>query len=70
MPGFEHKEGFIGVKSVSEGKVFLKEFPAGIYPACIRHGAILCVATSEKGKIWRCRELGCDEGCYEKLNQK
>src|SRR3989338_4997337 len=72
MPGYEHRDGFIGLKSVSEGKVFLQKFSAGYYPSCQIHGAMLCVAvhSNPKGKIWRCFELGCGEGCYEPTKDK
>jgi len=64
-----------GAHSVSEGKVkegyiatdehnrifeCLNWVPT-VY--CISHGAILCVANNEKGKIWRCP--ACNEGAYE-----
>jgi len=65
MPGYEFREGFKGLQSVTEGKVFLKEFEAGVYPACHRHGAILLVGPQEDGNIWRCREVGCEEGCFQ-----
>ena len=64
MPGYQFREGFKGLKSVSEGKVFMKEFSPGMYPACYRHGAILLVDNGNDGKLWRCRELGCEEGCF------
>lgn len=32
------------------------------YPHCIRHGAMLKVS---KEGIWRCGELGCDNGCFQ-----
>lgn len=66
MPGYEFKEGFMGVKSVTEGKVFNKYFEMidNEYPACKAHGAILLIAIRQDGEIWRCRELGCEEGCF------
>lgn len=66
MPGYEFKQGFLGVKSVSEGKIFNQYFPSvdKEYPACKKHGAILLVAIRQDGEIWRCRELGCEEGCF------
>lgn len=71
MPGYEFKEGFKGVKSITESKVFLKKFEAGIYPSCYRHGAILCIAKRQDGDLWRCREIGYEEGCFiPKILQK
>lgn len=67
MPGYEFRDGFKGINSVSSGKVYLHQYNVGLYPACSKHGAILCIAVREDGKIWRCREPGCDEGCFEKL---
>lgn len=54
-----------GIDSVSSGKVLLMTFEmtgSKLYPSCERHGAILKVS---KDGIWRCGELGCDNGCYE-----
>jgi len=65
-PGYKYQPGFIGVRSVTEGKVFNQYFPLapGEYPACKIHGAILLVAKRQDGGIWRCREIGCEEGCF------
>lgn len=68
MPGYEYREGFKGLKSVTEGKIFLKWYECGLYPTCYRHGAILKIGPRQDGAIWRCREEGCDEGCFEKTN--
>lgn len=52
-----------GIDSVSSGKVYLKDHKDGLHsPYCIRHGAMLKV--SPHG-IWRCGELGCDNGCFQ-----
>ena len=64
MPGYEFREGFKGLQSITDKKVFLTAYECGTYPACYRHGAILCIAVREDGKLWRCRELGCEEGCF------
>jgi hypothetical protein len=42
------------------GQVGLAEFPAGTYPACSRHGALICV--SRRDGIWRCLTMECNIG--------
>lgn len=64
MPGYKFQEGFKGNSSVSENKVFLRENEYGTYPSCYRHGHISCIAIRQDGKLYRCRELNCDEGCF------
>lgn len=39
----------------------LQTFPAGTYPSCSRHGAMLKV--SIETDWWRCAEPGCNIGC-------
>lgn len=56
-----------GQRSVSNGKVIVKfyEHFNDNYPECVQHGAMNKV--SESG-IWRCCELGCNVGAYERKN--
>lgn len=61
-----------GANSVSEGKVFFGKLDnqssyAVESPQCKKHGALLCVAKTESGKIWRCEV--CNEGCYTKTQE-
>jgi hypothetical protein len=39
-------------------------FPAGVYPACSKHGAMNCVkpASEDEGSFWRCLAEGCNIG--------
>jgi len=57
MPGF-NPEVKNGSDSVSKGLVYLN----GLYPSCTKHGAMNKVS---KDGIWRCVQLGCNNGCYE-----
>lgn len=68
MQGYEKLAGFKGDNSVSQKKVFLTHHNNLVYPCCHRHGAMLCVAIREDGKVWRCREDGCDNGCFQPAN--
>lgn len=50
------------------GEFGLATFPAGEYPACSEHGALICVrgrSRSEDGgtSLWRCLVEGCNIGC-------
>ena len=52
--------------SVARGKVFYGRRPgqAGLDTvSCAEHGATLCVAKNEAGKLWRCPT--CNEGAFE-----
>ncbi len=70
MPGYEYRVGFKGDNSVSEGKIHLDTASNGkIYPHCAKHGAINSRAVRRDGTLWRCSELGCDEGCFMKIIQ-
>lgn len=56
-----------GIQSVTNKIVFWGKLPwmseyAVDTLCCTNHGACLCVAHTEKGKIWRCEV--CNEGCY------
>ena len=66
LPNFNPITGSKGLNSVTEGKIFLKQFSAGIYPACSKHGAILKTSVYGDFWMWRCREQNCDEGCVIK----
>jgi len=46
--------------------VYLDAYPGceGLYPACVIHGAMLCV--SEERHIWRCGEHQCGLGAIYK----
>jgi hypothetical protein len=69
IPNFNAVVGSKGLKSVTEGKVFLSKFPAGVYPACYKHGAILKTSIYGEFWMWRCREYNCDEGCAIKIEK-
>lgn len=47
------------------GAIGLASFPAGTYPSCSHHGAMVCVkgATVEVASYWRCLVEGCNIGC-------
>lgn len=66
MPNFNNNVAN-GSKSVSEGKVFwgkmdwmLKESIDCV--CCVKHGACLCVAILDSGRLYRCE--ACNEGAY------
>ena len=40
-------------KDVTEGRVIWRDFPAGRYPACVEHGALLRVSPPPH-RIYRC----------------
>lgn len=70
MPGF-NASVTNGIDSVSKEAVYLSRIFVQMhdgydvsytkYPFCTNHGAMLRV--SREG-IWRCGELGCDNGCW------
>jgi len=63
MPGF-NPEVTNGTDSVSSGLVSLKKWDnVGVYPSCKIHGAMNKVSPDG---IWRCVQLGCNNGCYVK----
>jgi hypothetical protein len=43
---------------VRAGVVGVGDFPAGVYPACSRHGALVAVGRG----TWRCLVDGCNAG--------
>jgi hypothetical protein len=65
MPGFDPKVPN-GAKSVSAGLIY-RGLPAsgnGLETVCCAaHGAVLCVASNDAGKIWRCP--ACNEGAFQ-----
>ena len=58
-----------GIHSVTEKKI-VEDFvnPEGFSKVfsvkCVKHGACLCVAKTDKGKIWRCQV--CNEGALQR----
>ena len=55
-----------GTDSITTGKIFFgrKEGQGGLETvSCMRHGAVLCVASYPTGRIWRCRS--CNKGALE-----
>lgn len=67
MPGF-NPVVTNGIDSVSRGLVTIEAYDTTaeaigffFHPTCKRHGAMLRVS---KDGIYRCGELGCDNGCY------
>jgi hypothetical protein len=53
-------EGTRGDTTEHRGEVGLADFPAGTYPACSRHGALIRVGKDPK--IWRCMFHNCNVG--------
>lgn len=64
--GTEFVEPLEGRRGAGEnaGEIGVGQFPAGTYPSCSNHGAMVCVrGCDEDGdSLWRCLVEGCNIG--------